>query len=109
MGVKRGDLVTVTLQGAYGKPSPAVVIQSNLFAEHPSVTLLPLTSELVDAPLIRIRVEPSAKNGLQKPSQIMVDKTSTLPRTKISESFGRMEDETMLAVTRALTLFLGFA
>lgn len=109
MGVKRGDLVAVALQGAYGKPRPALVIQSNLFAEHPSVTLLPLTSELVDAPLIRIPVEPSAENGLQKPSQIMVDKTSTLPRTKISEPFGRIGEETMLAVTRALTVFLGFA
>ena len=74
MGVKRSDLVTVTLQGAYGRPRLGLVIQSNLFAEHPSVTFLPLTSELVDAPLIRIRVEPSAKNGLQKPSQIMIDK-----------------------------------
>lgn len=101
--------MTVTLQGAYGKPRPALVIQSNLFAEHPSVTVLPLTSELVDAPLIRIPVEPSAKNGLQKLSQIMVDKTSTLPQTKISEPFGKIDDETMLAVTRALTVFLGFA
>lgn len=108
MGVKRGDLVTVTLQGAYGKPRPGLVIQSNLFAEHPSVTFLPLTSELVDAPLIRIRVEPSPKNGLQRPSQIMIDKTSTLPRAKISEPFGHIEDETMLAATRALIVFLGF-
>lgn len=109
MGVKRGDLVRVTLQGAYGKPRPALVIQSNLFAEHPSVTFLPLTSELVDAPLIRIPVEPSVKNGLQRPSQIMVDKTSTLPRIKISEPFGQIGDETILAVMRALTVFLGFA
>jgi mRNA interferase MazF len=109
VGVKRGDLVTVALQGAYGKPCPALVIQSNLFTEHPSVTVLPLTSEFVDAPLVRIRIEPSAENGLQKPSQIMVDKTSTLPRTKISGPFGYVDDGTMLAVTRALTVFLGFA
>lgn len=109
MGVTRGSLVTVTLPGAYGKPRPGLVIQSNLFAEHPSVTFLPLTSELVDAPLIRITVKPSAENGLQKPSQIMVDKTSTLPRTKISEPFGRIDDQTMLAITRALIVFLGMA
>ena len=109
MGVKRGDVISVMLQGAYGKPGPGLVIQSNWFAEHPSVTFLPLTSELVDAPLIRIRVELSEENGLQKPSQIMVDKTSTLPRTKISGRFGHIDDETMLAVTRALTVFLGFA
>jgi mRNA interferase MazF len=109
VGVKRGDLVAVALQGSYGKPRPALVIQSNLFAEHPSVTLLSLTSELVDAPLVRIPVEPSAKNGLQKKSQVMVDKTSTLPRNKISEPLGQIEEETMLAVMRALTVFLGFA
>ena len=109
MGIARGDLVTVTLQGAYGKPMPGLVIQSNLFAEHPSVTFLPLTSELVDAPLIRILVEPTARNGLEKPSQVMVDKVSTLPRTKLSGPFGCIDDETMLAVTRALTVFLGFA
>lgn len=109
MGVKRGDLVKITLQGAYGKPRPGLVIQSNLFAQHPSVTFLPLTSELVDAPLIRIRVEPSAENGLQKSSQVMVDKASTLPQIKISEPFGHIDDETMLVVTRALMVFLGFA
>jgi mRNA interferase MazF len=107
--MRRGDLVTVALPGDYGKARPALVIQSDLFAEHPSITLLPVTSELRDAPLFRLRVEPSAENGLRKPSQIMVDKAHTLPREQVGTPFGRLEDGAMVAVNRALALFLGFA
>ena len=107
--VRRGDLVTVPLSGSYGKPRPALVIQSDLFKEHPSITILPVTSELRDTPIFRITLQPTKKNGLQKPSQIMVDKTHTLPREKIGPLFGRVDDETLLAVNRALAVFLGFA
>ena len=107
--MRRGDLVTVALQGAYGKPRPALVIQSELFSEHPSVTILPVTGELRDTPLFRITVNPSPENGLQKPSQVMVDKVQSVPREKIGKPFGRIDDETMLATTRALAVFLGFA
>lgn len=107
--MRRGDLVTVALPGAYGKPHPALVIQSDLFAEHPSVTILPVTGERRAAPLFRIDVAPSGANGLRKPSQIMVDKAQTIPREKLGEPFGRLEGEAMLAVTRALALFLGIA
>jgi len=72
--VRRGDLVTVALPGAYGNPRPGLVVQSDLFDEHPSVTILPVTSERRDTPLFRIDVAPTAANGLLKPSQIMVDK-----------------------------------
>lgn len=71
--MRRGDLVTIALQGDLGKPRPALVIQSDLFDEHPSVTVLPVTSELRDTPLFRITIEPNAENGLQKPSQVMVE------------------------------------
>jgi mRNA interferase MazF len=64
--MKRGDPVTIALQGDYGKPSPALVIQSDLFDEHPSVTILPVTSELRDTPLFRITLKPSDENGLSK-------------------------------------------
>lgn len=101
--------MTVALQGDYGKPRPALVIQSDLFAEHPSVTVLPVTSERRDTPLFRIPVEPSAENNLRGPSQVMVDKAQTISREKIGESFGRLDDATMLVVNRALALFLGFA
>jgi mRNA interferase MazF len=109
LDLRRGDLVTIALPGDYGKARPALVVQSNLFAEHPSVTLLPVTGELRDAPLFRLGVEPSAENGLRKPSQIMVDKAHTLPREKVGAAFGRLKDGTMVAVNRALALFLGFA
>ena len=107
--MKRGDLVTVALQGDYGKPRPALVIQSDLFAEHPSVTVLPVTSDLRETPLFRISVEPAPGNGLQRRSQIMVDKAMTVSREKIENPFGCLEDAEMLSVTRALALFLGFA
>ena len=105
----RGDLVAIALSGDYGKPRPALVIQSDLFDAHLSVTILPVTSELHDAPLFRIAVMPSAVNGLRKPSQIMVDKPQTVARTRIGETIGRLDDEVMLGVNRALAVFLGFA
>jgi mRNA interferase MazF len=107
--VKRGDLVPVALQGDYGKPRPAVVVQSDLFSEHPSVTVLPVTSELRNTPLFRIRIEPSDANGLKKASEIMVDKPQTIARDKLGTPFGALDDSTMLAVSRALAVFLGIA
>ena len=107
--MRRGDLVTVALQGDLGKPRPALVIQSDLFNAHPSITILPVTSELRDAPLFRIPVVPNERNGLNKPSQVMVDKPQSVARQKIGTPLGRLDDETMLAVNRALAVFLGFA
>jgi mRNA interferase MazF len=101
--------VTVALQGAYGKPRPALIIQSDLFVEHPSVTILPVTSELRDVPLFRILVKPTTENGLRKASQVMADKAQSIPREKVGEVIGRLDDEAMLAVNRALAVFLGFA
>jgi len=107
--VRRGDLVTIALQGDFGKPRPGLVIQSDLFNAHPSVTILPVSSELRDAPLFRITLKPSEGNGLNKPSQVMVDKPQTLARDKIGETFGHLDDDAMLSVNRALAVFLGFA
>lgn len=107
--MRRGDLVTIALQGDFGKPRPGLVIQSDLFNAHPSVTILPVTSELRDAPLFRITVKPSKENGLNKSSQVMVDKPQTLARDKIGETFGHLDDDAMLSVNRALAVFLGFA
>jgi len=102
----RGDLVTVSLQGDYGKPRPALVVQSDLLAELDSVVVCPVTSEIRDV-AFRVTLEPSPANGLQKLSQVMVDKLSTLPRARISEPFGRVDDERMRAVGRALLLVVG--
>ena len=107
--MKRGELVSIALQGDYGKPRPALVIQSDLYSEHPSVTILPVTSELRRAPLFRIEVEPTAENGLKKISQVMVDKAQSVPREKVGESFGRLDDAKMVAINRALAVWLGFA
>ena len=107
--MRRGDLVTIALQGDLGKPRPALIIQSDLFDAHPSVTILPVTSELRDAPLFRIPVQPSEGNGLSKPSQIMVDKPQSVARKKVGAIFGRLDDETMMAVNRALAIFVGVA
>jgi mRNA interferase MazF len=105
--MRRGDLVTIALLGAYGKPRPALVIQSDLFAEHPSVTILPVTSELRSMHLFRIPMRPSQENGLQQASEIMVDKAQSVPRDKIGPAFGRASPEDMLAVSRSLAVFLG--
>lgn len=105
--MRRGDLVTIALQGPYGKPRPALVVRSDLFDEHPSVTILPITSELRDAPLFRVPIKPSEANGLQKPSEVMVDKAQSVPREKIGDTFGHVSAEDMLAVSRSLAVFLG--
>ena len=86
----RGDFVTIAMQGDFGKPRPALVIQSDQFGEHSSVTVLPITSTLIDAPLLRVTVQPSLDNGLQKPSQVMVDKVMTVKRDKLGAVFGRI-------------------
>ena len=101
--------MTIALQGDFGKPRPALVVQTDRFAETATVTILPITSALVDAPLLRLTVEPSEINGLQKRSQIMIDKASTLQRDKIGPAFGQLDDETMVSVTRSLAVFLGIA
>jgi mRNA interferase MazF len=107
-GLKRGDVVLVALQGDYGKPRPALVVQADLFnATHPGVTILPLTSELRDAALFRIDVAPSAKNGLSKPSQIMLDKASTIARQKIGARIGRLDEQALMQVNRSMMVWLG--
>jgi mRNA interferase MazF len=105
--MRRGDLVPVILTGAYGKPRPALIVQSDLFAKHPSVTILPVTSELRPIETFRIAVEPTAENGLRTRSQIMVDKAHIIPREKAGAPFGKLEARTMTAVDRALAVFLG--
>ena len=107
--MRRGDLVTIALQGDFGKPRPALVVQADVFAEHPSVTVLPVTSALVAAPLLRITLQPSADNGLTKPSQVMVDKPLTVKRDKLGLVFGQIEADTMVEVERCFAVFLGIA
>ena len=101
--------MTVALQGDQGKPRPALVVQSDHFGELGSVTVLPITSTLTDAPLLRVLIDPSGQNGLSKRSQIMVDKLQTPPRGKLGPVIGRLDDATMVTVNRVLAVFLGLA
>lgn len=107
--MKRGSIVTVALQGDFGKGRPALVVQSDLFAGHPSVSVLLVSSERVDAPLIRIDMQPSEQNGLRDRSQILADKIFTVKREKIGGVIGQIEDDLMVAVNRAMLVFLGLA
>lgn len=107
--MRRGDFVTIATQGDFGKPQPALVIQADHFSEHASLTVLPVTGTLVDAPLLRIIVYPSASNGLQQPSQVMVDKVITVRRDKAGPSFGNIDPDAMIEVERCLAVFLGIA
>jgi len=106
MEIRRGDLVTIALPGDYGKPRPALVVQADAFEALPSVTVLRLTSELHDWPLFRITIEADSGTGLQKPSQVMIDKAATVPRSRIGQRIGRLDADTMADVGAALTKFL---
>jgi mRNA interferase MazF len=105
--VRRGDLVTVAVSGDFGKPRPALIIQADAFADHGTVTVLLVSSALIDAPVLRFTVPPDATNGLRVPSQIMIDKAMTVMRVKIRQAFGRLSAEALLEVERRLAVFLG--
>ncbi len=109
--MRRGDLVTVVVQGDFGKPRPALVIQSDAFGEDITfnVTVLLITSTLIEAPMLRITVEPTPGNGLREISQIMIDKVMTVRRDKIGPVIGRMDGPTIFAVNGALSVFLAIA
>jgi len=104
--MKRGDLVTIAVSGDYGKPRPALVIQNDAFELHPSVVVLPLTSELHEAPLFRVAVAAGKLTGLRVASQVMVDKPTTVPRGKIGVRIGSVDSAVMKKVEDALRGFL---
>ncbi|PKA43684.1 growth inhibitor PemK [Rhizobium sullae] len=107
--MRRGDLVAVAMPGDFGKPHPALIVQADQFENTGTVTVLLVSGTLVDAPLIRPTVRPTSENGLRKPSQVMIDKAISVKRDKVGPPFGRLDDETMLSVTRSLAVFLGLA
>ena len=108
--MRRGDLITVALQGEHGKPRPALVIQSDLFAQLIStVTVALLTSAALGVPLIRVPVEPTERNGLRQRSYVMIDHAFSARAHRFASVFGHLDDADMLAVNRALALFLGIA
>ena len=106
--ITRGDIVTVAAKGHdSGKPRPALILQSDLFAALGSVTLCLLTTDIVDAPLFRLTVEPSPANGLLQTSQIMIDKIVTVPQDTIGTRIGALDREIMVRADRSLAVFLG--
>lgn len=107
--MKRGDLVLIALPGDYGKPRPALIVQSTLFSDHPSVTICLLTSHILQTPLFRFYVEPSPDNGLTVPSQVQIDKMMTVPREKIGQFIGKLSHKQMYEVTKLLALWIGIA
>ncbi len=100
-------MLYVALPGDLGKPRPAVIVQSDSYCKGETVLLCPLTSFLQDAPLFRLMVQPTGSNGLQRPSQIMIDKVSPHPRSKCGPVFGRLEETDMDELTRRLVALIG--
>jgi mRNA interferase MazF len=105
--VSRGEVVAVVLPGAYGKPRPALVVQDDAFEGLPSVTVLPITSDIRDLPPLRISIAAGPGSGLRRPSQLQIDKIMTVPRAKLGPRIGSLDDETMKSVELALGRFLG--
>ncbi len=108
--MRRGDIHIAAARGAYtGKPRPVVIIQDDRFDATASVTICPLTTNSVEAPLTRIAVEPTAATGIELPGQIMVDKITTMPRVNVRDHLGHLADEDLARLDRAILVFLGLA
>jgi mRNA interferase MazF len=108
--VRRGDIHIAAARGAYtGKPRPVVIVQDDRFDASASVTVCPLTTNPVEAPLIRIVVESNDATGIDQPSRIMVDKVTTMPRSNVRDRLGRLADEDLASLDSALVVFLGLA
>jgi mRNA interferase MazF len=108
--MRRGDLVTVAATGDYGKPRPAVIVQTDAFPEnHASVVVCQLTSELADAPDVRVTIDPRPENGLRVTSQVMADKPVTVRRERIGQKIGRLGNQDMARLNAALAFVLGLA
>jgi len=108
--VRRGEIWTVAGGAGYaGKPRPAAVVQDDSFDATTSITVCAFTTDPTDAPLLRILVEPSDRNGLQSPSRLMVDKITTVPKEKVGALVGRLDDADLLRLNQALLVFLGLA
>lgn len=108
-GLTRGDVVTVVLPGEYGKPRPAVIVQSDfLNPTHASLIICPFTTTLIAAPAFRPEFEPSAESGLKEVSQLMIDKITAVPKGKVGERIGHLSDNEINLVDRLLASVLGF-
>ena len=108
--MKCGNVVTVAMQGDFGKPRPALILQSDVFRDiHATVTIALISSNLVQAPIFRLDIEPNKANGLTRPSQVQIDKIMSIRSEKIGSVIGELNDVMMVRVNRALALWLGLA
>lgn len=108
--MRRGDVVTVAAASDYGKPRPAVIVQTDaLPSEHASVVICQMTSECVDAPDFRVTIDPTESNGLRVRSQVMADKPVTVRRERIGRRVGRLDDKDVSRLNIALAFVIGLA
>lgn len=108
--MRRGEIYTAAARGPYtGKPRPVLIVQDDRFDATASVTVCPFTTSPVEAPLLRLPIDPSEENGLDEPSRIMVDKVTTVPRSSIGDRLGKLRDDEFVALNRSLLVFLGLA
>jgi mRNA interferase MazF len=108
--MKRGEIWTVAGGKDYaGKPRPVVVVQDDSFDATDSITICAFTTDPTEAPLFRLPVEPSERNSLRSPSRLMVDKITTVPKSKVGERIGRLDDEDVVRLNQAVIVFLGLA
>ena len=108
--MRRSEVWTSAAGTGYtGKPRPVVIIQDNRFVATDSVTVCAFTTDPTEAPLIRLRIVPDEQNGLRRASSLMVDKITTVPRSKLGERIGRLGDQDMMRLGRAVVVFFGLA
>jgi mRNA interferase MazF len=108
--VKRGEIWTASAGSGYvGKPRPVVIVQDDRFDATASVTVCAFTTDPTDAPLFRLLVEADEVTGIREPSRLMVDKITTIPRSKLGERVGQLTDDDLIRLSRALVVFLGLA
>ena len=108
--MKRGEIWTVAGGNDYSsKPRPAIIVQDDRFDDTKSITICPFTTNPAEAPLFRLKVEPDADNGLRAVCRLMVDKITTVPKSKVRTRVGRLADEDVVRLNRAILVFLGIA
>lgn len=108
--MRLGEIWTVTGGGEYaGKPRPIVILQDDRFDATSSITICAFTTDPTPAPLFRLPIEPNERNGLRAPCRIMVDKVTTVPKGKLGTRIGRLDDEDVVRLNRAVLVFLGLA
>jgi mRNA interferase MazF len=108
--MKRGEIWTMAGgSGTASKPRPVVIVQDNAFTARDSMTVCVMTTDPMDLPVFRLQVDPTPENGLRAPSRLMVDKVTTVPKSRLGCCIGRLADSDLLRLNRSLLVFLGLA